>query len=195
MCSVSKGIHFSYIFCSIRANQHAETLQTQYMLLTQQRDELSTKLSAAEDRESKNQAALINLQCALEQFQRGLFREVSFVNENRLKNFLCLLLYVDKDRDVEATTLRIRKHLEDERRAHGDVVTEVRNLQGQLLEAKTGLLAASRISDQLEQSQANLSAQKEECKCNIFCAFFLLLSFACTNSTFKNFYFLLNKNE
>uniref|UniRef100_A0A1L8DWB1 Putative golgi microtubule-associated protein n=1 Tax=Nyssomyia neivai TaxID=330878 RepID=A0A1L8DWB1_9DIPT len=128
----------AYTSASIRANQHAETLQTQYMLLTQQRDELSTKLSAAEDRESKNQAALINLQCALEQFQR------------------------DKDRDVEATTLRIRKHLEDERRAHGDVVTEVRNLQGQLLEAKTGLLAASRISDQLEQSQANLSAQKEE---------------------------------
>ncbi|XP_055682869.1 myosin-11 [Lutzomyia longipalpis] len=128
----------AYTSASIRANQHAETLQAQYMLLSQQRDELSSKLSAAEDKESKNQAALINLQCALEQFQR------------------------DKDRDIEATTYRIRKQLEDERKAHMDVLTEIKNLQGQLAEAKTGLLAASRISDQLEQSQANLSAQKEE---------------------------------
>lgn len=67
---------FLYIFSiylkkSIRANQHAETLQAQYTLVTQQRDELAAKLSAAEDRESKKQAALVNLQCALEQFQNG----------------------------------------------------------------------------------------------------------------------------
>uniref|UniRef100_A0A1B0DB29 Uncharacterized protein n=1 Tax=Phlebotomus papatasi TaxID=29031 RepID=A0A1B0DB29_PHLPP len=128
----------AYTSASIRANQHAETLQAQYMLLSQQRDELSAKLSAAEDRESKNQAALINLQCALEQFQR------------------------DKDRDVEATTFRVRKQLEDERKAHEDALNEVRSLQNQLSEAKTGLLAASRISDQLEMSQTNLSAQREE---------------------------------
>lgn len=58
---------------SIRANQHTETLQAQYAVLQQQRDELAKKLSAAEDREQKNQAALINLQCALEQFQKGMF--------------------------------------------------------------------------------------------------------------------------
>lgn len=56
---------------SIRANQHNETLQAQYILLVQQRDEISAKLSAAEDKESKSEAALINLQCALEQFQRS----------------------------------------------------------------------------------------------------------------------------
>lgn len=55
----------------MRANQHAETLQAQYALLIQQRDELANKLSLAEDRESKNHAALTNLQCALEQFQNG----------------------------------------------------------------------------------------------------------------------------
>lgn len=60
-----------YLFSSIRANQHAETLQAQYTVLVQQRDELLQKLSLAEDRESKNQAALTNLQCALEQFQNG----------------------------------------------------------------------------------------------------------------------------
>lgn len=60
-----------FFFSSIRANQHAETLQAQYALVIQQRDELLHKLSLAEDRESKNQAALTNLQCALEQFQNG----------------------------------------------------------------------------------------------------------------------------
>ena len=54
---------------SIRANQQAETLQAQYQLLLQQRDELGARLSAADDRDQKNQAALTNLQCALEQFQ------------------------------------------------------------------------------------------------------------------------------
>lgn len=43
------------------------------MLLTQQRDEFSAKLSAAEDKESANEAALINLQCALEQFQKSMY--------------------------------------------------------------------------------------------------------------------------
>lgn len=56
---------------SIRANQHTETLQAQYAVLQQQKEELAAKLGAAEDRESKNQAALINLQCALELFQKG----------------------------------------------------------------------------------------------------------------------------
>lgn len=56
---------------SIRANQHTETLQLQYAVLQQQKDELAAKLGAAEDRESRNQAALINLQCALELFQKG----------------------------------------------------------------------------------------------------------------------------
>lgn len=40
-------------------------------MLQQQKDDLSAKLSEAEDRESKNLAALINLQCVLEQFQKG----------------------------------------------------------------------------------------------------------------------------
>lgn len=68
---VAKHASTAYTSASIRANQHTETLQSQYRLLAQQRDDLSAKLSQADDRESKNQAALINLQCALEQFQKG----------------------------------------------------------------------------------------------------------------------------
>lgn len=58
-------------FYSIRANQHTETIQAQYAVLQQQKEELSARLSEAEDRESKNKASLCNLQCVLEQFQKG----------------------------------------------------------------------------------------------------------------------------
>jgi thyroid receptor-interacting protein 11 len=61
----------AYTSANIRANQQTETLQSQYKLLTQQRDELLAKLGAAEDIDNKNQAALTNLQVALEIFQRG----------------------------------------------------------------------------------------------------------------------------
>ena len=64
----------AYTSANIRANQQSETLQTQYNLLIQQRDELIAKLGAAEDYDNKNQAALTNLQVALEIFQRGEFR-------------------------------------------------------------------------------------------------------------------------
>lgn len=62
-------VFYSVFGRSIRANQHAETLQAQYHLLQQQRDELVAKLNTADDRDHKNQASLTNLQCALEQFQ------------------------------------------------------------------------------------------------------------------------------
>lgn len=69
--SEAKHASTAYTSANIRANQQNETLQAQYKLLQQQRDDLSEKLSQAEDNQSKNAAALINLQCALEQFQRG----------------------------------------------------------------------------------------------------------------------------
>lgn len=69
--SEAKQSATAYTSANIRANQQAETLQTQYTLLTQQRDELLAKLSNAEDVDNKNQAALTNLQVALEIFQKG----------------------------------------------------------------------------------------------------------------------------
>jgi thyroid receptor-interacting protein 11 len=67
----------AYTSASIRANQQAETLQAQCHLLQQQRDEIANRLSAYEDHEFKNQAALTNLQCALEQFQKGIRSEMA----------------------------------------------------------------------------------------------------------------------
>lgn len=69
--SLKKFNQLIFFQCSIRANQHTETIQAQYAVLQQQKEDLSARLSEAEDRESKHKAALINLQCVLEQFQKG----------------------------------------------------------------------------------------------------------------------------
>ncbi|ETN62112.1 slender lobe [Anopheles darlingi] len=125
---------------SIRANQQAETLQTQYQLLLQQRDELNAKLSSADDRDQKNQASLTNLQCALEQFQ------------------------MNRERDIELATVNIRKDLERARAREEQLRGDVKLLQQQLNDAKNGLLAAARISDQLEISQVTVASLKTERK-------------------------------
>ncbi|XP_052862987.1 cytadherence high molecular weight protein 2 [Anopheles cruzii] len=123
---------------SIRANQQAETLQTQYQLLQQQRDDLHAKLSSADDRDQKNQASLTNLQCALEQFQ------------------------MNKERDIELATVNIRNDLDRARGRENQLKAEVKQLQQHLIDAKNGLLAAARISDQLEISQVTVASLKNE---------------------------------
>ncbi|XP_036318023.1 thyroid receptor-interacting protein 11 [Rhagoletis pomonella] len=128
----------AYTSANIRANQHAETLQAQYALVVQQRDELVKKLSLAEDRESKNQAALCNLQCALEQFQN------------------------DKQNDIKAATHGIRKELQQEQEKQAQLQAEIGVLQQQLAEAKQGLCAAARLSDQLEACQRTIAELREE---------------------------------
>uniref|UniRef100_W8B3B3 Thyroid receptor-interacting protein 11 n=3 Tax=Ceratitis capitata TaxID=7213 RepID=W8B3B3_CERCA len=133
--SKSKNAHTS---ASIRANQHAETLQAQYALVLQQRDELVKKLSLAEDRESKNQAALCNLQCALEQFQN------------------------DKQNDIKAATHSIRKELQQEQEKQKQFQVEIGALQQQLAEAKQGLCAAARLTDQLDACQRTIGVLREE---------------------------------
>uniref|UniRef100_A0A1I8MYQ4 GRIP domain-containing protein n=2 Tax=Musca domestica TaxID=7370 RepID=A0A1I8MYQ4_MUSDO len=134
---VSKSSN-AYTSASIRANQHAETLQAQYALVIQQRDELLHKLSLAEDRESKNQAALTNLQCALEQFQN------------------------DKENDIKSATLRIRKELQQHLDKESQLQLEIQQLQAQLADATQGLNAAARLSDQLESCQQTIQALREE---------------------------------
>lgn len=123
---------------SIRANQHAETLQAQYHLLQQQRDELAAKLGAADDRDQKNLASLTNLQVALEQFQNN------------------------KERDIELATLAIRRELEQVQGREAALRGDIRQLQQQLSDAKNGLLAAARISDQLEIAQVTVASLREE---------------------------------
>ncbi|XP_017074361.1 thyroid receptor-interacting protein 11 isoform X2 [Drosophila eugracilis] len=128
----------AYTSASIRANQQAETLQAQHALLQQQRDELLTKLGQYEDRELKQQAALTNLQCALEQFQN------------------------DQDHDIEMATQRIRREMQTQLDRQGQLQLEMGGLQQQLAEANQGLRAAARLSDQLEAGQQTIAVLRDE---------------------------------
>ncbi|XP_043659967.1 thyroid receptor-interacting protein 11 isoform X2 [Drosophila teissieri] len=128
----------AYTSASIRANQQAETLQAQHALLQQQRDELLAKLGQHEDRELKQQAALTNLQCALEQFQN------------------------DKDHDIEMATQRIRREMQTQLDRQGQLQLEMSGLQQQLAEANQGLRAAARLSDQLEAGQQTIAVLRDE---------------------------------
>ncbi|XP_022216638.2 thyroid receptor-interacting protein 11 [Drosophila obscura] len=128
----------AYTSASIRANQQAETLQVQHALLQQQRDELLAKLGQCEDREMKQQAALTNLQCALEQFQN------------------------DKEHDIEMATQRIRREMQAHLDRQDQLQTEMEAMQQQLAEANQGLRAAARLSDQLEAGQQTIAVLRDE---------------------------------
>ncbi|EDV92219.1 thyroid receptor-interacting protein 11 isoform X2 [Drosophila grimshawi] len=128
----------AYTSASIRANQQAETLQAQHALLLQQRDELLAKLGQCEDRELKQQAALTNLQCALEQFQN------------------------DKEHDIELATQRIRREMQAQLEQHRMLRSEMGALQQQLADANQGLRAAARLSDQLEAGQQTIAVLRDE---------------------------------
>ncbi|XP_017852172.1 thyroid receptor-interacting protein 11 isoform X2 [Drosophila busckii] len=128
----------AYTSASIRANQQAETLQAQHALLLQQRDELLAKLGQHDDRELKQQAALTNLQCALEQFQN------------------------DKEHDIQSATQRMRRELQLQQEKQAALQTEMAAQQQQLAEANQGLRAAARLSDQLDAGQQTIAVLRDE---------------------------------
>lgn len=135
-------------------------MHAQYTVLQQQKDELIAKLNAADDREAKNQAALINLQCALEQLQK------------------------DKDLDVERLSHRLRTELNNEILSKKQLELEINGLKQQLDDAKNGLMAAARITDQLESSQEANAALKEERKRLMFITLNHNLSNRLTHQTY-----------
>lgn len=61
-------------------------------------------------------------------------------------------------------TNRIRNELNDEVGKRQSLLNEIQSLKTQLDESKAGLLAAARISDQLEIAQVTNATIKEECK-------------------------------
>ncbi|GJQ77799.1 Gmap [Trypoxylus dichotomus] len=107
-------------------------------MVTSQRDELRKKMSDAEDQISKQSAALSNLQFVLEQFQK------------------------DKEKDIYHETERIRRQINTEKQKQEDLQKEIVNLKNQLDESKQGLLAASRLNNQVETSKQQVASMKEE---------------------------------
>ncbi|CAH1959464.1 unnamed protein product [Acanthoscelides obtectus] len=127
-----------YTSVSIRANQQVESLQSQLQMVVTERDSLRKQVSDAEDQISKHSAALARLQFVLEQFQK------------------------DKEKDIHKETERIRRRINSEKQVQEELRKEIDCLKSQLDESKQGLLAASRLSDQLENTKKTVTLLKKE---------------------------------
>lgn len=92
----------------------------------------------------------------------NIFKMISFFPN--LQKPISFPIISDKDRDVESMTNRIRNELNDEIAKRQSLLNEIESLKFQLDESKAGLLAAARISDQLEIAQVTNATIKEECK-------------------------------
>lgn len=82
-------------------------------------------------------------------------------------------MFADEERDIKSATHILRREIEKEKAVQKELSDEIAALNQQLKDANQGLLAASRISDQLETIQISNANLKEECKLNFI--FFLVL--------------------
>ncbi|XP_014233301.1 thyroid receptor-interacting protein 11-like [Trichogramma pretiosum] len=127
-----------YTSASIRAQQQVETLQQQLALMAQQRDDLQNKISAAEDKVASYTASLTNLQLVLEQFQR------------------------EREKDIHAATEKVRVELQESFNKQDALNKEIAHLKEQLNDARECLLAASRLSDQLDKKSERIEQLNQE---------------------------------
>lgn len=83
----------------------------------------------------------------------------------QLRNSVKLtFLGLDKERDIELRTASIQNELADERAHQARLSSEISQLQRQLQEAKNGLMAAARLSDQMELNQHTIERLNNESK-------------------------------
>lgn len=105
----------AFTSANIRANQQVETLQHQVALITQQRDQIQSKLSAAEDTILLQSASLTNLQIVLEQFQQGernLYKFFFFYHTHVIILFIYPILILITCQNLQiknATSCRLRR--------------------------------------------------------------------------------------
>ena len=71
---------------------------------------------------------------------------------------------IDKENDIEFKTAALQKELEGERAHQARLRNDISQLQAQLQEAKNGLMAAARLSDQLELNQLTIDKLNNESK-------------------------------
>lgn len=88
---------------------------------------------------------------------------------------------LDKENDIELKTAALHKQLDSEKAKQVKLHGEINQLQVQLQEAKNGLMAAARLSDQLELNQLTIDKLNNESKFfylfGIFSYYFILYSF------------------
>ncbi|KAL1123888.1 hypothetical protein AAG570_001658 [Ranatra chinensis] len=128
----------AYTSASIRANQQVESLTLQVKSLNEQKEKLEAELSKAEDSVQRQVAAVTNLQAVLHQFQR------------------------DKQKDIDFETERIRQVLNESNSKNQELASEIRQLGEQLNEAKKGLAAATRLSEQLDKKSEIIASLKKQ---------------------------------
>lgn len=85
--------------------------------------------------------------------------------------FFFRIAHTDKENDIELKTAALQKELDDEKVKQVKLGKEIAQLQLQLHEAKNGLMAASRLSDQLELNQLTIDKLNNDSK-----FFYLLFS-------------------
>lgn len=73
-----------------------------------------------------------------------------------------IITFIDKDKDVQKETERIRRHISAEKQVQEELKKEIAQLKSQLEESNQGLLAAARLSDQLETSKKTISMLNKE---------------------------------
>lgn len=81
----------------------------------------------------------------------------------------------DKQHDINEATYKLRKDIDNAKEEEKHLREEIDTLLSQLSDAKHGLLAASRLSDQLETSNQTISRLKTECKYKS-CFFYIVRS-------------------
>lgn len=72
--------------------------------------------------------------------------------------------FADKERDIELRTTAIKRELENEKARQQKLSDEIKQLNEQLREASNGLMAAARLSDQLELNQHTIERLNNESK-------------------------------
>lgn len=72
------------------------------------------------------------------------------------------IFILDRETDIYRETDRIRKQIVVERKIQDDLRNETVQLKCQLEESKQGLLAASRLTDQLENAKQQVNGLKQE---------------------------------
>lgn len=128
----------AYTSASIRANQQVEALREQLRLLGEHKEKLETELSQAEDRALKQSAAVTRLQAVLHQFHN------------------------DKQKDIEFETERIRRDLITSEKRNEQLLLEMKTVQEQLAEARRGVAAGQKLSQELLKQSEEINQLKAE---------------------------------
>ncbi|XP_071449660.1 thyroid receptor-interacting protein 11-like [Hetaerina americana] len=143
LTQVEERLHASssaYTSASVRSNQQVESLENQIRALTEKKDESKSRLMAVEELLTQQAKDLTNLQTVLEQFQKDKDREISVVKDKM---------------GVEISSLENKC---------SELSDEIVSLKGQLDQAKEGLSAAARLSEQADKKSEIITSLKTELK-------------------------------